>query len=80
MADATYSPKVYRDNGGDRQVVASGGVIKIETGGKVVPNSGTQAANIADVSTATVAWTVAEKGRINTLLAALEGVGILATS
>jgi len=33
MADATYSPKVYKNNGGDKQVVASGGVLDIESGG-----------------------------------------------
>ncbi len=50
MADPTYQPKVYMEQGGDRQVVKSGGEIKIETGGKIVPNSGTQAAAIADVA------------------------------
>ncbi|OGT54649.1 MAG: hypothetical protein A3E01_09865 [Gammaproteobacteria bacterium RIFCSPHIGHO2_12_FULL_63_22] len=33
MADGTYQPKVYRAQGGDRQVVASGGEIDIESGG-----------------------------------------------
>lgn len=33
MADATYQPKVYRTDGGDKQVVADGGVLDIETGG-----------------------------------------------
>lgn len=33
MADATYQPKVYMADGGDRQVVASGGTLDIETGG-----------------------------------------------
>ena len=33
MADATYSPKVYKTNGGDKQVVASGGTLDIESGG-----------------------------------------------
>ena len=52
MADDSYQPKVYMEQGGDRQVVKSGGEIKIETGGKLVPNSGTQAAAIADVAAA----------------------------
>ena len=32
-ADATYQTKVYKDSGGDRQVVASGGEIMIEQDG-----------------------------------------------
>lgn len=35
MADATYSPKVYRQQGATRFVVASGGEIDIETGGEL---------------------------------------------
>jgi hypothetical protein len=31
----TYSPKVYRRLGGDEMVVASGGVLKVESGGNV---------------------------------------------
>lgn len=33
MADASYQPKVYRKQGGDEFVVASGGSIDIESGG-----------------------------------------------
>lgn len=33
MSDATYQPKTYRDTGGDRIKVASGGTLDIETGG-----------------------------------------------
>ena len=33
MADTTYQPKVYRTDGGDKFVVASGGTIDIESGG-----------------------------------------------
>lgn len=32
MSDSTYQPKVYRDNGGDRQVIAAGGILKMEPG------------------------------------------------
>lgn len=35
MADATYSPKVYRKQGGDEMVVASGGAITVESGGSL---------------------------------------------
>ena len=34
MADATYSPLVYKNNGGNNLVVASGGSITGETGSK----------------------------------------------
>ncbi|QEX18503.1 hypothetical protein FRZ44_38100 [Hypericibacter terrae] len=33
MADPTFQPKVYLTSGGDKQVVASGGEIDVETGG-----------------------------------------------
>ena len=32
MADTTYTPKVYRDSGGDRINVVSGGTLSIEAG------------------------------------------------
>lgn len=38
MVDSTYSPKVYRKQGGDEMVVASGGKISIETGGDIEVN------------------------------------------
>ncbi len=34
MADATYQPKVYMKQGGDDLLVASGGAITVESGGK----------------------------------------------
>lgn len=33
MVDTTYQPKVYRKQGGDEFIVASGGVLDIESGG-----------------------------------------------
>jgi hypothetical protein len=79
MADATYQPKFYRKEGGDTAVVASGGSIDVESGGTIT-NDGTQASHIADVSVTTVAWTTGDKAKVNSILAAMEGVGILATS
>src|SRR3990167_10537180 len=38
MVDTTYQPKVYRKDGGDTQVVASGGKIEVETGGDIEVN------------------------------------------
>ncbi|NGO50436.1 hypothetical protein [Allomesorhizobium camelthorni] len=72
--------KVYRRQGGDAQVIAAGGKLVVQTGGQIVPNSETQAANIADVSTATIAWTTGDKAKVNSVFAALKGVGVLATS
>lgn len=90
MADATYIPKIYNADGGDELVVANGGEIKIETGGSISAN-GTQAAHVADASTAhalnsTFSDTEAEAAlnalgtKINAILAVLEGVGATATS
>lgn len=33
MSDATYQPKTYRKDGGDTLIVASGGVLDVESGG-----------------------------------------------
>ena len=33
MADTTYIPKTYRKDGGDTHVIASGGVLDVESGG-----------------------------------------------
>lgn len=35
MPDTTYQPKIYRKQGGDEMVVASGGSISIESGGSI---------------------------------------------
>jgi len=40
MADVTYSPKVYVEQGGDRAVVASGGSLDVESGGEIDIESG----------------------------------------
>ena len=40
MADTTYQPKVYREQGGDRQVIASGGSLDVESGGEIDIESG----------------------------------------
>lgn len=75
----SYEPLVYRDQGGDVLVIKGndGGVVKGTTSSGATP---AQHAHIADVSTATVAWTTGDKAKINTLLGALEDVGILKTS
>lgn len=77
----TYATKVYHEQGGDKLVIASGGEVKVESGGKVTA-AGTQASHIADVATTGV-WADDDDAiiaAINAILAALEGAGILASS
>lgn len=71
---------IYTRQGGSEKVIGSGGKLIVQTGGQIVPNSETQASAIADVSVATIAWTTGDKAKVNSVIAALEGVGILATS
>ena len=40
MPDTSYQPKVYREQGGDRQVIASGGALDVESGGELDIESG----------------------------------------
>lgn len=64
MADSSYQPGVYREQGGDRLVVASGGSLDIESGGEIdIESGGTFKIAGVDV-TATLsdtAFTVANK-------------------
>lgn len=39
-ADTTYQSKVYRKNGGEELVVADGGIIRVESGGSIISESG----------------------------------------
>ncbi len=41
MSDSTYQGKVYRKQGGDELVVASGGKITVEAGGTIDASAGT---------------------------------------
>jgi hypothetical protein len=82
----SYQGKVYRAQGGDQMVVKSGGSIKVETGGKILPNSGTQPSHIPDASSISggESPTEAEHNtlvtKLNSVLAALRGAGIIASS
>jgi len=40
MSDTTYQSKVYHKQGGDEEVVASGGQITVESGGAIDVESG----------------------------------------
>ena len=59
--------------------VQGGGAIDVATGGAITAN-GTQAAHIANVATAGSATAAANATAINSILAALRGVGVLASS
>lgn len=63
---------------GDQAMVV-GGKIVVASGGSIVPASETQAAHIADVAT-NASFTTTAAAAVNSIIAALEGVGILATS
>lgn len=96
MPDATYQPKVYRkqstgSGATDTLVVASGGNIDVESGGKIL-DDGTQAAAIVDLTdsttgtpgdtvddtTASVKDDIASlAAKINGILAVLRGAGII---
>ena len=65
----SYQPKVYRKQGGDELVVASGGKIT---------DDGTQASHITDIDNDATGTEIATA--VNAILAALEGVGIVAAS
>lgn len=86
--------KVYKVEN-DTLVVDSGGAIQIKTGGKIVPNSGTQAAVIAAVAATAAEQTAsyvqadaqsvadtanANKAAINAIITALTNAGIIAAS
>jgi hypothetical protein len=80
----SYNAKVRKEQDPDTLTVADGGVIDIESGGKITA-AGTQAAHIADAADAAGAAPTAEEyatvvAKLNAVLAALEGVGILAGS
>lgn len=56
MSDATYATKIYEKPGGDEMIVASGGIINIETGGKL-QNNGIDMDLSAGIATATSSTT-----------------------
>lgn len=78
MADATYTPLVYRKQGGATFVVASGGNIDVESGGSITAD-GTQASAVAAITT-TGTFATGICAKIEAMRAALTNVGILATS
>jgi len=76
---AGENTKIVRPQGGD--------VLQVKTGGKIVPDSGTQAAAIAAVATADADATYGQpeadlinelKTKVNALLTACRNVGVMA--
>ena len=72
--------KNYKDSGGDKTVI--GGTLQVVTGGKIVPNSGTQAALIATMTGAgganpTQAEYATLVAAFNALVTACINVGII---
>ena len=95
----SYNALVYNEQGGSKLVVASGGQISIESGGKITA-AGTQASAIVDITDntgGTAGDTIANTGganpttaefenavasitaKLNAVLAALRGAGIIAS-
>ncbi len=64
MADTSYFTKVYMKQGGDEQVVASGGKITVESGGEVNFNAGSKQVRPVVVKTANYTVLASESGTI----------------
>jgi hypothetical protein len=79
MADASYSQGNYHAQGGLQFVVVNGGSIKLESGAKILPNSGTQAANFAAFASS-ANMSAAQITKLNAIRTALINIGALATS
>ncbi|HEY7822172.1 MAG TPA: hypothetical protein VIG24_05040 [Acidimicrobiia bacterium] len=73
----SYNADNYEQQGGAVWVV--GGELQISSGATITA-AGSQAANIAAVTTGTGASASGNATAINAIITALEGVGILATS
>lgn len=77
----TYQPKIHSEDGGDKQVVESGGSIDVKTGGAIT-SDGTQASAISDI-TVTGTYSTDDSAietAVNSILAALRGAGIVASA
>lgn len=87
MPDQTYQPKTYRKDGGNTLVIASGGAVDVESGGKIL-DDGVQAAAITNAPAGgtgaaagaydTAANRDAMIASLNAVIAALRGAGLIA--
>ena len=64
MADTTYENKVYHKQGGDEEVVASGGKITVESGGEIDLQDGSKISYPVVTKTANYTVMVTESGTI----------------
>jgi hypothetical protein len=55
LIDLSYQPKTYRMDGGDRQVIASGGSLDVESGGEIDIESGGSLKLVGTAITSTAA-------------------------
>ena len=80
----SYNTEIYRQQGGTTLVVDDGGSIRVNAGGTIT-DDGVQAAAIADATAITGGESPTEAehntllAKLNLILAALRGVGIIAT-
>lgn len=74
----SFNCKVHESQGGDVYTIESGGALDVKTGGQITAN-GTQAGAIADQNTGT-ATAATNAAAINSILAALRGAGVIASS
>lgn len=81
----SYTTEIYREQGGAALVVDDAGEIRINAGG-MITDDGTQASAIADATAITGGESPTESehnallAKVNSILAALRGVGIIASS
>lgn len=59
----TYQPKVYREQGGDKLIVASGGEIEVQSGGVLDMQPGAKSIESSEVVITTNVITAAESGK-----------------
>ena len=78
MADPTYQPKVYRKQGGDEQIIASGGKITVESGGVVDTSAATGGLKVAagEIAAPDLATNAVEEAKINALAVTLAKIAL----
>lgn len=77
MSDPTYNTGVYIKQGGDQLVVASGGSIKLETGGEIVDNAGASLLASGGLVVADVTATAAELNTMDGITASTAELNIM---
>lgn len=75
-----YQPRVYRTDGGDTLVVASGGKIVVEAGGQLAQQEAIADLNMTVESPPTQQQVQAIADKVDAILGALRAAGIVAPS